>query len=508
MPISRFVLRAAGAAVALLTAGALAPGVAHAAPPDNDDFDAPTVVSALPFTVEQNTTESTAALDDPNRDCDSNEVSGSVWFRYTPAEDGLLRFTMAGSDRDLPVTVYTGERGDLRRADPVGGDCAAYRSSVATLRVAAGTTYHLMVSGGPYRTRGGALKLALERVTAPANDNFADAQPVTSLPFTGTQPDLAAASIETDEPYSHSCHASEHAGSVWYSYRPAQTQFVLAEVNSFNSSGPSLAVYEGTSLADLRPLACAKVPTYNGRVVEMVAGRTYYLQFRYSSYYQDIQAVPRLSVAPELRSYIYPGSLGDKSTYDPIPFTVSFALDYNAPVTSEWDFGDGTTVPPTTVKEQPHRYTADGRYTVTVRSRSADGRTSTATFEQVISTQNVEVTKFDVPASARAGETKPIYVNVRNHHKQVTVRVSVYKVAANGARTLVGERDAFVPGHPLSTISVPFNYTFTQEDANRGKTPFFTTVLLPSGLTDARPLDNDKTAETSVSQASAVRGES
>ena len=40
----------AAAAVAVL--GVLTPGVAHAAPPSNDDFDSSTAITALPFTVE------------------------------------------------------------------------------------------------------------------------------------------------------------------------------------------------------------------------------------------------------------------------------------------------------------------------------------------------------------------------------------------------------------------------------------------------------------------------
>lgn len=503
MPTSRSVLRVAGLAMALFTAGAITPGTAHAAPPDNDDFDTATVVTSLPFTAEQNTTEATAALDDPNRDCGDNEVKSSVWFRYTPAEDSLLRFTTRDSDRDMPVTVYTGEYGDLKRANPATGDCLVYRPRAVTLRVTAGTTYHLMVSG-QYGTLGGSLKLAMERVTAPANDNFADAQPVASLPFTGTQPDLAAASIETDEPYKDGCHASPFAGSVWYSYKPAQTQFVLTEVYSGNSnSGPSLSVHEGTSLAGLRQLSCATVGPSRGRVVELTAGRTYYLQYTDNPFYWGVQAVPKLLEAPELRATIL-GALGDRTTYDPVPLSVSVSYDYETPVTSDWDFGDGTSVLATRQREQPHHYTADGTYTVTVRSKSADGRSVTATATVVVSTHNVEITKLVVPATAQVGETKPVSLAVKSHHGAERPMITLYKVHPNGAWSLVGERRVDLRAQPTQPTFVQFHYTFAQDDLNQGTTKFLVLAELP-GLTDARPDNNRKTALTVVTAPSVQR---
>ena len=504
MPTSRSVLRAAGLAAVLLTAGALTPVAAHAEPPANDDFDAATVVTSLPFTAEQNTTESTAALDDPGRDCGNNEVKNTVWFRYTPAEDGLLRFTTRDSDRDLPVTVYTGERGDLKRANPATGDCLVHRPRAATLQVTAGTTYHLMVTG-QYGAIGGSLKLAMERVTAPANDNFADAQPVTSLPFTGTQPDLGAASIETDEPYRSGCHASPFAGTVWYSYTPAQNQFVLTEVYSGNSnSGPSLSVHEGTSVSDLRQLSCATVGPSKGRVVELTAGKTYYLQYTDSPSYYGVQAVPKLSEAPELRATVI-GALGSRSTYDPVPLELSVALDYESPVTSDWDFGDGTSVLATQQRTQPHRYTKDGTYTVTVRSKAADGRSVTATATVVVNTHNVEVTKLVVPTTAQAGETKPVNVAVKSHHGAERTLIQLYRVNPNGTWSSISERWIDLPAQPAMPTFVQFHYTYTQEDVTRGSTNFLVIAQLQSGLTDARSDNNSKTAKTTTVTAQSAQ---
>ncbi|MFS8099515.1 PKD domain-containing protein [Lentzea alba] len=500
MPTSRSVLRVAGLAVALLTAGALTPAVAHAAPPSNDDFANATVVTSLPFSVEQDTTEATAELDDPNRDCLNNEVKNTVWFRYTPTEDGLLRFSTRQSDRDLPVTVYTGEHGDLKRANPATGDCLPYRTRKVALRVTAGTTYHLMVTG-QYGSIGGTLRFSMDHGTAPANDNFADAEPVTSLPFVGSYPDFSTASIETDEP--SGCTASPFAGTVWYRYTPSQTQFVLTELNANANSGPSLSVHEGTSLADLRQLSCAKVGPDKGRVVELTAGRTYYLQFADNPFY-DAQAVPKMTEAPQLRVGIG-GSYGTRTTYDPIPFALGVSDDYESPVTTDWDFGDGTKVLATQVKEQPHRYTKDGRYTVTVHSKSADGRSASASVEVVVDTHNVEVTKLVVPATAQAGETKPVNLAVKSHHGAERTLIQLYEVNPNGTWSAIGERWVDLPAQPAMSTFIQFHYTFTQEDVAQGTTKFLAIAQLQNGLTDARPDNNRKSAQTTISAPFAQR---
>ncbi|MFS8099516.1 PKD domain-containing protein [Lentzea alba] len=491
MPIHRSVRRAAGLAVALLTAGVLAPGVAHAAPPDNDDFDTATVVGSLPFTAAQDTTAATKAADDPATDCAGNVVRGSVWFRYTATETGNLRVTGNGSEPTMPVTVYTGGRGNLQRAQPTGGDCLRYSAMWATLRVTAGTTYHLMVNGG------GALKLDLRSVASPANDNFADAHRVTSLPFIGDKPDLQAATVEPGEPFAPGCTASEHAGSVWYSYTPTRTEYVLTEMMSQRDSGPSLSVHEGTSLADLRPISCGD--TWDSdRVVQMIAGKTYYLQFRDYPEWPDYRAEPMMSVAPELQTSL--PEYGSQSTYDPVHFDLLVRNDYpSARAVHEWDFGDGTTLPPTELRVQSHRYTKDGTYTVTIRSRTPEGRTATTSTTIEVSTHNVEVTKLVVPATARAGETHPINAAVKSHHGAERVVILLHRVYPGGSEAPAGERWIELPAQPAMSTFIQFHYRFTEEDVRLGTLGFTVRAQLTPFLPDARPLNNWKTAATTVS---------
>src|SRR5438093_10702702 len=73
----------------------LAPGVAHADPPSNDDFDAATPVTALPFTVTEDTSEATRAADEPAA-CGLFSRN-TVWFDYIAPADGIVEATLTSS---------------------------------------------------------------------------------------------------------------------------------------------------------------------------------------------------------------------------------------------------------------------------------------------------------------------------------------------------------------------------------------------------------------------------
>ncbi|KOV82720.1 hypothetical protein ADL03_23420 [Nocardia sp. NRRL S-836] len=466
--------------------GVLVPGVAHAAPPSNDDFATPTVISALPYSVAQDTTEATKAADDPFA-CRGAGLTGSVWFTYTATENGLLRLKTEGSDRDLHVTTFTGERGDLKQLwNPQWDGCTTSRSVPITFPATTGTTYHFMVSGNG--TPGGALQLALDRIAPAANDDFADAQPVTALPFSAPQPDFTLASAEPDEPAATSCWGNQGLPSVWYAYTPAQTQSLVLKMDGSNSS-PLAAVYEGTSLPDLRLLACVDGSHYTGKAVGVTGGRTYFVQVTGSNSSYSPSATLRLTEALPLRTSVY-SSTEERPLYETIGFSLQHNNAYSAPVTTSWDFGDGTTASPSTETSQQHKYAADGEYTVTVNSTSADGRTSSDTTVVKIKTHDVGITRFTVPTSARAGEQKTITVQVANTRYLEKPTVTLYR-SVNGSWAQVGRLSIEVPAHPTRKVGFPFAYTFTPEDAAIGKVSFRAVAELPWPTRDAREQDNE-----------------
>ncbi|GAA3658347.1 hypothetical protein GCM10022267_50660 [Lentzea roselyniae] len=480
-------------AAALL--GVLVPGVAQAAPPDNDDFATSTVISSLPFVTEQNLAEATKAVDDPVG-CGGDGYANSVWFSYTAPESGLLRLLTDGSDRDLMVTTYTGERNDLKQVwDPFYDGCTVERTKPVTFPATAGTTYHFMVSGKSSPV--GTLKLAVDRIAPLANDRFADAQPV-SLPFSAPNPDYTRASYEPDEP--GACGA-QGLPSIWYSYTAAQTQSLVAMIDSWGSA-PELGVYEGTSLAGLTALGCVSRTDYSGEAFRLEVGKTYYFQWVGGGYYSSSSTL-KLSEAAPLRTQLHT-STDDQPVYLAVGFSATHYNSYNAPVTTEWDFGDGTTAPPSTNTSQEHKYAKDGVYEVKVRSTSADGRTTTATTTTTVKTHDVGITKFTVPSAARAGEQKTISVQVANTNNPEKPTVRLYK-SDGSSWTQVASQTIEVPAHPTRKVTFSFKYTFTAEDAAIGRVTFRAVAELPWPVEDARPMDNEVIAiATTVRPAAAA----
>lgn len=119
-------------------------------PPGNDDFDAATVVSALPFDDSIDTRGATGAADDPL--CDGQ--CGTVWYRYTPEGDNAIGVTTWGSTYDTRIFVYTGMRGALEWVSELSN--ASYR-----LAVSAGTTYHFMILSPTFDLTGGRLRFSV-----------------------------------------------------------------------------------------------------------------------------------------------------------------------------------------------------------------------------------------------------------------------------------------------------------------------------------------------------------
>jgi hypothetical protein len=109
--------------------------------PTNDDFAAAEVITALPFTDSDITTDATSAPDDPANDC---VIGGfTVWYQFSPFEDMRINANTIGSDYDTGIAVYTGTRGALTQI--VCNDDAVGVQSSVTFEAEAGTTYFFMV---------------------------------------------------------------------------------------------------------------------------------------------------------------------------------------------------------------------------------------------------------------------------------------------------------------------------------------------------------------------------
>ncbi|WP_318306675.1 PKD domain-containing protein [Amycolatopsis solani] len=466
------------AVVAVLTAAlaAVVPGVAHAAaPPANDDFDSPAAVTALPFTTQEDTSAATEAADDPMW-CEGDAASGTVWFRYTATEDGLLRATTAGSDHRTLLSANTGSRGRLQ---PVADACDYGTDATITFRATAGTTYSFQVSG--IETPGGALSFSLGAVAPAPNDAFADAEPVTALPFT-RQPDLTAASAEAGEPDS-TCVDDEAQPSVWYTLPPSDAARSLTA--SAGGTAAAVTVYSGNSLAELTQVACGR-NSVDQIAFKAAAGTRYAVRLTGARRtYGPFELV--LAEAPPLDPYVYV-SPTSASVFDKVGFSASSWHPIDQPLGGTWDFGDGTGAPVGT-ETVYHRYAADGVYPATLHATSPDGRTATIDTPITVTTHDVGIAKFVVPTSARQGESKPISVDVTNTRYAETVTVVLSKQSAD-SWTEVGRLTLQVPARPTGKVRFPFSYTFSPADTLSGKVAFRAEARLQYPVDDAYPADN------------------
>jgi PKD repeat protein len=178
---------------------------------------------------------------------------------------------------------------------------------------------------------------------------------------------------------------------------------------------------------------------------------------------------------------------GAPSIFDKISFGL---YDYPPPEwICHWDFGDGTTYDECWVNASK-QYKADGDYTVSVLVRNGG---ETALISRVVSvrTHDVAITKFTVPQSAKAGQTRQIVVNVRNTRYPERIQVELY----NNNMVWIGTLVQDVPARSANrTTAFTFNYTFTAEDAHNGKVTFRAMAFILNNGGDDWPVDNDVTA--------------
>jgi hypothetical protein len=224
------------------------------AQPANDDFDTPTMISALPFSDSISTVDATAAADDPS--CNGNEHS--VWYAFTPTQDVTIRADASSGDYNPSLGVYTGSRGALSEVA-----CASFPAQV-TVNASANTTYFFMVAsafGGP----GGTLVVNVVGLAPPANDDFDSATVISALPFSDSV-STADATTAGDDPF---CNGNEH--SVWYAFTPTQDTPIRADTAG-SDYATTLGVYTGSRGA-LSEVACEP---FGGQVAFTASANTTY----------------------------------------------------------------------------------------------------------------------------------------------------------------------------------------------------------------------------------------
>ena len=458
-------------ACAALTLVILLAGASSAwAAPANDDFASATSIAQLPFTDSLDPATATTEAGEPQF-CVFAEHS--VWYAFTATHDGALSADTAGSSASAVVTAYRADGDGLSGLSWLG--CANFGNQRAVFEVSAGETYYLQASSFFGST--GMVRVNLEEVLPPANDDFAAAQAVGATPF-ATGVDLTAATLESSEPAS--CQGNSTQGTAWYAFTPQESgSYVLRRSDGFGM----LAAYTGSAPGSLTPVACSFGQTF----FRAEAGTTYHLQVG-RSWAGSGPLQVTLEEAPDAVAsfYFYPS---DPSMFETVSF-YDATWDPAGIASRTWRLGDGFTSTDCCVA---HRYGADGDYAARLDVTTADGRSASMSQTVHVRTHDVAISKLTVPQSARAGQTRQLAVAIANTRFDETVEVRLMRSVPGGFEQ-VGQVTQAVPARSGGrTTSFNISYTFSHADASLGKVSFQAVATLVSAR-DAVPADNTVTA--------------
>ncbi len=236
--------------------------------PANDDFINAIVIDSLPYQNKQSTLEGTVNNNEPVPACGVG-VGRTVWYVYTATSNENIRIQTDGTDFDtvLAVWTYNGINFTAVDCDNDSGESTRSRLDIAAT---SGTTYYIQVGGQV--NDGGALVLSVQ---PPDNDDFDDALPVTSAPYSNTQQTLAATLLAEDP--IPSC-VSSYNRTVWYEFTPTSNDTIrfTTEDSDYDTG---IAVYTGTR-DSLTEVACNDdegQDETSSLLFTPVAGTTYYV---------------------------------------------------------------------------------------------------------------------------------------------------------------------------------------------------------------------------------------
>jgi len=242
-------------------AGSVVMQIRAANSPVNDDFENRILLSGLNATATGSNLEAaTQPQGGPGGVfLPSYSAGADVWWSWTAPVSGVFSISTVGSSFPPQVRVYTGTNLTGLTAVP----SAAWSSSslppygeLLTFSAIAGTHYEISVDSG--QTSVGDIQLQFAPVSSPANDHFANAQPIVGANATvaGT---TFGATAETGE---SSPSGSPVQRSVWWSWLAPVNGTYRLTVTSSNSSSYSLNIFTGSTASNLTLVASGQT-SYN-----------------------------------------------------------------------------------------------------------------------------------------------------------------------------------------------------------------------------------------------------
>ncbi|MEA2621125.1 MAG: hypothetical protein QOH61_35 [Chloroflexota bacterium] len=252
--LSRSLRRTALAATAIVAL--VAPTAVSAAPPGNDDFANATVINyaALPYSTSLNPSGATDEGAEHEQYC--GESHDSLWWRFAPTQTGVFRADTIGSDFSTQLDVFRGTTlaglADVDCNYDINTDDPDQYTSRLTFKANAGSRYYIRATTEGVNENPNVLVLHLRKTKALANDDYANAKTIPSLPFETDAVNINATS-QSNEPRVNQCDSI--GLTRWYAYTPQNDQTLRATTigSEFDTI---LAAYTGASIGTATQVAC------------------------------------------------------------------------------------------------------------------------------------------------------------------------------------------------------------------------------------------------------------
>ncbi len=234
----------AALAVALVAASGV--DAKSAAAPANDMFANAQAVSGASGSATGSNVGATKEGGEPNHA--GNKGGASIWYRWTAPASGSTTVDTLTSSFDTLLGVYTGSAVNQLTTVASDDDCCGGTQSQVAFTATAGTTYQIAVDG--YNKATGNVTVHWSQAAAPANDMFANAQPISGSSGKATGSNVGA----TKEPGEPNHGGNSGGASIWFAWTaPASGTTTVDTLGS--SFDTLLGVYTGSAVNQLTTVA-------------------------------------------------------------------------------------------------------------------------------------------------------------------------------------------------------------------------------------------------------------
>src|SRR5437899_3016405 len=227
------------------------------AAPTNDAFASPAVLQLVNRLLSFSGSNFGATFETGESNFLASAFGGkSVWYSYTPSEQGLLRALLTSPtccQDDIVYSLHVARGSSASNLTGVTMPILIDNGSLITRTravyadVLPGLDHRIAVDGGVWDGIfvGGNFNVSVQLFPSPTNDNFQQRYHIPVRSY-ATPISLLAAGRETGEP-SH----GGGAGSLWWDWTAPFTGIVTLRGTQAGNFVPFLAVYQGTALASL-----------------------------------------------------------------------------------------------------------------------------------------------------------------------------------------------------------------------------------------------------------------